>query len=701
MRFMRLLLGGMFLCLLFAAPPAAAVQSPTTGPAMRPAPPWHRGVAHAPAQPRTGQAVTVTVRADVAAAAVEYQVLDPGKYVELKDPAYATGWTSVEMRRAAGPAGGGVATFVADIPAAVQTHRRLVRYRIVARDAAGGRLLAPDLASASPNFAYFVYDGIPGWSAAIEPKSKDPKRSERVAFPPAVMASVQAYHLIARKDSVENVTWKERAGGSEYKYTGTLVVGGVAYDHVRFRARGGVWRYALGKNMWKFDLPDGDPLRAVDDFGKAYQAPWGKVNLRPCIQLGDYGRRGEQGLYESVGFRLFNLAGVAAPLTHYVQLRIVDDADEAPAADQYGGDFWGLYLAIEDEDGRFLKSHGLPEGNLYKMEGGTGKLEHQAEGQPADGSDLKQFLDAYNGGDKPEAWWRANLDLPSYYSYRAVLECIHHYDIGDGKNYAYHRDAGTGRWRVVPWDLDLTWADHMYGNGEEPFKSRVLSKPALRLEYQNRLREVRDLLFNEEQAGRLIDEYAAVVAGPAGGPAGGPSFVEADRRKWDFHPALAIGGQAGHGRFYESSPTKDFRGMARQMKDYVASRGRWVDANLLDDPKVPATPAATYSGAAGFGAGELRFRVPPYKGANPFAAVRWRLAEAPPTGPAGAVARGPGPYEITAVWESADLPDAGAEVAVPKGVVTPGRTYRARARVRDAAGRWSHWSPAVEFVAGR
>jgi len=62
--------------------------------------------------------------------------------------------------------------------------------------------------------------------------------------------------------------------------------------------------------------------------------------------------------------------------------------------------------------------------------------------------------------------------------------------------------------------------------------------------------------------------------------------------------------------------------------------------------------------------------------------------------------RGPGPNEITAVWEGAAMPDAAAEAVVPAGVVTPGRTYRARTRVRDATGRWSHWSPAVEFVAG-
>ena len=75
------------------------------------------------------------------------------------------------------------------------------------------------------------------------------------------MRSVQAYHLIARNKAVENVTWKEQTGGKDYKYTATLVAGGIVYDHVRFRARGGVWRYAMGKNMWKVDFPDGHKLR--------------------------------------------------------------------------------------------------------------------------------------------------------------------------------------------------------------------------------------------------------------------------------------------------------------------------------------------------------------------------------------------------------------------------------------------------------
>ena len=43
-------------------------------------------------------------------------------------------------------------------------------------------------------------------------------------------------------------------------------------------------------------------------------------------------------------------------------------------------------------------------------------------------------------------------------------------------------------------------------NGRDPFVYSVLNHPAFQLEYRNRVREIRDLLFNDEQVGALIDE---------------------------------------------------------------------------------------------------------------------------------------------------------------------------------------------------
>jgi hypothetical protein len=688
------------LALLLPAVASRAADTPVTKPAAAAAK-WCDDVKHAPQQPKTGQAVAVSagVLATYTDVSLQYQVVEPGAYVERADPEYDKNWTPLPMAR--GAEAKGRVTYTATLPADLQKHRRLVRYRIAAKGPDGKPVVAPvipaeaatPISPATPeqqtNHAYYVYDGLPAWKGAV-----NPRRGQPVTFTPEALGRVEPYHLIGKRQSIENATWREQMGGKEYKYTGTLVVDGVAYDHVRYRARGGVWRYAMGKNMWKIDLPDGQRLKAKDDFGRPYEVSWSKLNLRSLIQLGSYGRRGEQGLYESVGFRLFNLAGVPAPLTHYVHFRIVTDAEEAPA-DQYKGDFWGLYLAIENEDGRFLKTHGLPDGNLYKMQHGTGELNNHGAGQPADKSDLDAFMTAYHAADKPEAWWRENLDLPRYYSYRAILECIHHYDIAEGKNYDYFRDPKTGKWTVIPWDLDLTWADHMYGNGDEPFRARVLSRPALALEYRNRLREIRDLLFNPEHTGQLIDEYAAIISDPKNPQS---SIAEADRRKWDYHPALGIGGQAGHGLYYQATPTNDFAGMAKQMKEYVVTRGRWVDSNLLRDPEIPATPNVVYAGPPSRAADKLKFQVSPYKGKHAFAAIKWRIADvtAPPAAAPGSP-RQPRPNEITAAWESEELAKADP-LTLPAEVAKPGRTYRVRARMKDATGRWGHWSAPLEFV---
>jgi hypothetical protein len=236
----------------------------------------------------------------------------------------------------------------------------------------------------------------------------------------------------------------------------------------------------------------------------------------------------------------------------------------------------------------------------------------------------------------------------------------------------------------------------MYGSGADPFKRRILSQPSFRVEFQNRLREIRDLLFNPDEAGAIIDEYAAVI----GDRSGGPSVAEADRRKWDYHPIMAMGMKAGQGLFYQATPSGDFRGMVQLMKQYVQSRGAWIDAVLLNDWSVPATPRISSSGPQGFPADQLRFTVSEFKGAKPFSCLKWRVAEIaskPLVRPGDRPTQAP--REITPIWESAELTDAVTPMGVPAGILKANHSYRVRARMKDVTGRWSHWSDPVEFVA--
>lgn len=644
-------------------------------------------ISHSPQQPHSGESVKITAKlAKPAKAELQYQVVEPGAYVPLAAPEYRSRWMTIPMTTNAEARG----ELVAELPETIQTHRRLIRYRL-RLTTTNGTAAFPAKDDPVPNLAYFVYDGVPGWRGAIEPKSGDPKRAEPVQFGPEVMSQVQSYFLIGSKKDVENATWYRQSFDKDYPYTGTFVANGKVYDHVRFRARGGVWRYAMGKNMWKVDFNKGHRFAAQDDYGRKYKTKWSKLNLRACIQQGDYGRRGEQGMYEAVGFRLFNLAGADAPRTHWASLRIVDEKDENPA-DQFKGDFWGLYLAIENEDGHFLSEHGLPDGNIYKMMFGRGELSNQGTNQPSNGSDLNEFLGGlYGQKSASEKWWRATVDLPRYYSYRSILEAIHHYDIGDGKNYDFYRNPQTGKWCVIPWDIDLTWGDHMYGNKAEPFYHPVLSQPALRLEYENRLREIRDLLFNPEEAGRLIDECAAVISRP-----NGPSIADADRAKWDYHPIMAsrysMRGKAGQGLFYAAARTHDFPGMVQQMKEYVKKRSAYIDNSLIKDTAIPETPSISPTGTG------LTFKASPFKGQAKFAAMKWRVGE---IASASKERQEPGRYEITPVWESPESPTFADSILVPAEKVLPGHVYRVRVRMKDDTGRWSHWSDAVQFVAGK
>jgi hypothetical protein len=669
-------------------------------------PPQLRQVRHEPKQPAANVPVTITVKATdpdgVADVALSYQVVEPGNYIELTDPAYATQWTSLPMHDDGldGDAVAGDDIFTVVLPAALQQHRRLIRYRITATDRRGQGIRAPYADDPQPNFAYFVYNGVPAWSGAIQPNSSNPQRRQVVTYGPEVLESLPVYHLISKHSSVQASQFTERYTGDNYKWTGTLVYDGDVYDHIHYRARGGVWRYAMGKNMWKFDFNRGHDFEARDNYGRRYRTRWTKLNLGACIQQGDYLHRGEQGMFEAVGFRLFNLVGVEASKTHWIHFRVVDDATEAGPT-QYDGDFWGLYLAVEQLDGRFLDEHGLPDGNLYKMEGGTGELNNQGPNAPTDKSDLNQFLTTYRNTNPSDDWWRTNLDLARYASYQTIVQGIHHYDICYQKNYFYYRNPLTGGWSVLPWDLDLTWANNMYDagcGGVDEFKNRVLNRPAFRLEWQNRIREVRDLLFNTDQAWQLIDEYAAVIDDPAGGPA----FVDADRALWDYNPIMTSSyvnpSKAGAGRFYQQAPTKDFAGMVKLMKDYVVERSAFLD-NIANDPSIPATPTLTPLGPAHFPINGLRFRSSAFRSSGgSFAAMKWRVGEVTDTNSPSFRPKGPRSYEIESAWETEALPVFQSDFTVPPNVVKVGHRYRVRVKLQDTTGRWSHWSAPVEFT---
>lgn len=152
------------------------------------------------------------------------------------------------------------------------------------------------------------------------------------------------------------------------------------------------------------------------------------------------------------------------------------------------------------------------------------------------------------------------------------------------------------------------------------------------------------------------------------------------------------------------------RGYGYKYLEWESLFGGFVDANnnpaaATADLAYPFTPVIFARGAADYAANDLRFASTDFndpQGSATASAVQWRIGEISAPGLPGYDASQPSLYEVTPVWTSAEIPlttPVVPEVRIPATAVVPGRIYRARVRHRDTTGRWSFWSPPVQFLA--
>ena len=208
-------------------------------------PPQVRQVRHKPEQPLSGETVTVKARVTgnvpVSEVTLSYQLVEPGDYIAIDDARYASKWISLPMRDdgTAGDIDADDSTYTIVLPGELSVHRQLVRYRVTAKDVGGATVVTPLADDPQPNFAYFAYDGIPDWKASARPGAVS------VTYSSETLSTLPVYHLITTRKSHEESQHipSSSAGsyrGSDYQWKGTLVYDGKVYDHIRYRARGGV-----------------------------------------------------------------------------------------------------------------------------------------------------------------------------------------------------------------------------------------------------------------------------------------------------------------------------------------------------------------------------------------------------------------------------------------------------------------------------
>ena len=682
--------------------------------------PQMRQVSHVPAQPSSTDDVTITMKATdpdgVASVNLEYQVVAAGDYIRIGDSRFSTEWTSIPMLDDGtnGDALAGDSIYTATVRADVHQHRQLMRYRVRATDQAGEIAVAPTADDPQPNFAYFVYDGIPSSTGADRPG-----RTESVTFGEDVMNQLATYHLIADAGDVQRSQYQ--SAFEQVRFRGTMVYGDEVYDHIEFRIRGEFSTYVAGKNKWKFFFNRGHEFQGHDNFGRPFAEKRRVLNFSGATTPWMPMNRGMAGLGEATAYRLYDLAGIASPDTNYVQFRVIDEVEESPE-DQYDGDLWGLYLVLEHPDGRFLGERGLPDGTTFKMEGGSGQgdIKNQGPTQPDAARTLRTFMTAANRRTNDEQFWRDNVDLDSYYTFRAINREVNNMDIRDGWNHYMYHNPETNKFTVIPWDLDMLYIPTTHWSGVIRLEN-LLRIDALDIEYRNRGRELQDLLFNAEQVGMLVDEIAGVVNPQTGNM----TMVDVDQFMWNNNPATA----GNHRRAFNRQTARydsrggagsrtmvsgDHEGFAQWIKDFMlpapggGSEPAAYGWNFLEresrDSDIPETPSLTHvvDADSTLDVDQMRFSVSQFadpQGAETFGGMEWRLAEVVDPNAPSHDPTAPNVYEVETTWESGVQDVFNNEISVPANAATPGRAYRARVRVFDDTGRASHWSEPIHFIA--
>ncbi len=667
----------------------------------------HEAIGAPPAQdkhqPTSSQNIQITVKVTdpdgVKSVTLLYQIVAPGSYIpsrlpltttELmanpfqprpKNPAFEdpANWVSMPMKDdGIAPdiiANDGIYTAMIS----PQVNRTLFRYRITAEDLLGNSVRVPYADDPSLNFACYIYNGVPDYVV-----SKDSVHAEGAGhvYPASVLTSLPVYTLITRDvDMADCMVFQGQYqiphDGSLYNETarrtenweGAFVYEGKVYDHVGYRLRGGNGRYYDGKRAMNFEFNRGRYFEARDIYGDKFPRKWESLvvgKMRGNHQIGRYG------LNEVLNMRLWNQFDVPAPELYWFHFRVVDGVEEAPATDygQYEGDFWGMYIALEDYNAGFIEHQELEKGNLYKLSSRTWDGWRMLRYQ---GPDAIEVIDNVAPGDFENIRWNLKtastaefitkyLDYREWSRYHTVAEAIRHYDVFSGgdrssenlKNMSWYFAPDStaqnpyGKLWFMPFDTDDTWGPY-WNFGVDHAKAAVFevnhynqpvvnplsaSKLPLRIEYRNIMREFRDLHWQPDVINGMIDELAQVIE----------PFVPAERDRWRLEPS-----SSSHDDGTLEACVADMKRFAWQGGSNWPGNGvnSWPGSgtnldNLSgaegDSTSIPHTPTIQYTGTEHYPSNQLRFTTSAFsdpQGNGTFGAMEWRIGEYEPYVPPG------------------------------------------------------------------
>jgi hypothetical protein len=366
--------------------------------------------------------------------------------------------------------------YTASVPGAAAGH--LIRYRVSATNASGTSLV---------------------------PRVDDTTVYQGVVVPSGISSPIRMLEWFIADADYNTITGNPTADiirKAAIAYNGTVI------DNVSVNIRGANSQTAPKPN-WKFELPHNYTINfgqagPVDEFGM--QGDWSdKSHGRPALSWDAYKRAG---VMSATSEQLF------------------------PMRTQRNAQFQGFYTYLDLFDGTWRSREGYSgDTQFFKAENGAFDPNRPLEDirfekkNPNDGdfTPLRSFLSGIAlTGNAQRDYLLGNLDIPQVINMLAVTAIIDHEDFSS-KNFYFALRPATGRWSMIPWDLDHTWGNGCCGvnsNFVTPAETgdktndlarAVLAVPQWREMYFRRLRTLVNDILAPGRPEAFYDAYMGVA----------------------------------------------------------------------------------------------------------------------------------------------------------------------------------------------
>jgi spore coat protein H len=327
----------------------------------------------------------------------------------------------------------------------------------------------------------------------------------------------------------------ERNASSDNTQPASLDVEGEDYGYVRVRFRG----------EWARSWPK-KPLKIFFSRARPFQGHR-SVNLNSAW-------RDPAFIRETFAYHVYAACGVPASRARMVRVHV-------------NGQFRGLYVEVEQVDKALLRRFDLNGATLFKATSDNNQADERDLGSEASFAahygnetdkdeglgEFRQFCHELARATNTLDFFTRRVDLEKYVNYLAATVLVQHWDGFNKNHYLVYDCRGSGKWFVVPWDLDRTLGDHWSGGfdtanlsillgtrrlpavtGWNRLQDRFFSEPALRMRFLDRLAELLEKEFAPAKLFPILDGLESDLRADAA----------LDRRRWsgpdeDLHSGIA------------------------------------------------------------------------------------------------------------------------------------------------------------------